>query len=126
MLEVEELRRREDAAAENPLARQMDRRLSSEFLKHYARDGREISVGTWTVLMNDDEYKRVAFDELYGYEVSTVWIGIGLGNQIFETMVFARDESDPGHNDCYRYQTEVEALTGHDEVVTVIRATKGA
>jgi hypothetical protein len=126
MLEVEELRRREAAAAEQPFAREMNERLPSEFLKHYARDGREISVGTWMVLMNDKEYSRVAYDELYGYEVSTVWIGMALGNQIFETMVFARDESDPGHHDTYRYSTEAEALAGHDEVVTVIRATKGS
>lgn len=94
-------------------------------------------------LFSDMDYKRVALTEIGPYVVSTVWIGLdhNFGNGpplIFETMVFtatawaqenpALDFNDPDKEhllelDCYRYATEYEARKGHEDVVTLIRAT---
>jgi hypothetical protein len=93
---------------------------------HYDRAGRPISLMEWVALFGDSEGRRVGYDELYGYQVSTVWLGIdhnfGAGPPlIFETMVFG---PEGGFDvDCRRYSTEDQARTGHEDMLTLIRAT---
>jgi hypothetical protein len=93
---------------------------------YYDQAGRPISLLEWVMLFEDFEGRRVGHDELYGYEVSTVWLGIdyswGAGPPlIFETMVFG---PEGGFDvDCQRYSTEDEARVGHEEMLTLIRAT---
>jgi hypothetical protein len=111
----------------------------SDVIDCYDKEGKPISMAQFSELLEDMEYKRVALDEIGPYEVSTVWLGLDhnwTGNGppiIFETMVFTAsawnaDRSDPDHEplleiDTLRYATETEALAGHHEVCTLIRAT---
>lgn len=100
---------------------------------YYDRLGQPISVERWSQLLHEDEgsYKRVAEDQVGPYWVSTVWLGLDHGFNrgapvIFETMVFATSDHMQGLGpdmDCRRYSTEDEARAGHDETVTLIRAT---
>jgi hypothetical protein len=103
-------------------------------LDYYDRDGKKISRYEFNRLLGDMEYKRVAETQIGPYWVSTVWLGLdhqfGQGPPLlFETMVFAVDRDDPGLEtlgpdlDCQRYSTEAEALAGHEDMCTLIRAT---
>lgn len=76
--------------------------------------------------------RRVAFDFVNGYCVSTVflatdhnWFGSG-EPLLFETMVFAGDELGDGWVDpfCDRYSTAAAARLGHAAVVEALRAGK--
>lgn len=99
----------------------------------YDRQGQPISIERWAVLHSDEDYIRVAETDVGPYWVSTVWLGLdysfGHGPPlIFETMVFVKDEF-PAHSrsmfdlDITRYSTEHEARVGHEDIVTLIRAT---
>lgn len=98
---------------------------------HYARDGKPIDLHTFARLLANEEYKRVAEATVGPYWVSTVWLGIdhGFGRQaapvIFETMVFATVDDDPYSLNlaCWRWSTEEQAKTGHEEIVLLVRAT---
>jgi hypothetical protein len=102
-------------------------------IEYYGRDGRPLDQRSAWELMEDIEYKRVASTDVGPYWVSTVWLGldhrwIGEGPPvIFETMVFAisqrEDGTGCGEFDTVRYCTEAEALAGHEEMVTLVRAT---
>jgi len=110
-------------------------------IKWYARDGSEITLEQADELLGDYDYKRVELTEVGPYTVSTVWLGLDHGFRdneppvIFETMVFTttawneeRSWDDPEHEplldmDCVRYCTEHEARIGHQDMVTLIRAT---
>jgi len=97
----------------------------------------------WAQMMEDPDYKRVAYDELPdGSYLSTVWLGLdhahGLGPPlIFETMRFPNDgtfaqmefpdifgESDETV-ECLRYGSEEEALAAHHEIVRRLRIREG-
>ena len=97
-------------------------------IEQYDREGKPISMDEFArLLAADEDYKRVALTQVGPYEISTVWLGIdhGFGRGrplIFETMVFASPEFK--HDmDCRRWHTEAEALAGHEEIVTLVRAT---
>ena len=83
-------------------------------IEYYDRDGRPMTSAEW---MNDFERqnkKRVAFDTINGFDISTVWLGLNhqFGDgppMIFETMVFG----GPLDQECERYSTEEEAISGH-------------
>lgn len=100
-------------------------------LLYYDRDGNVINLAQWGMLRASDNYHRVAETQVGPYWVSTVWLGIdhnftsaGDPPIIFETMVFApNDDSLGGDLDCVRYATEAQARQGHDEMVTLVRAT---
>lgn len=104
-------------------------------IRHYARNGDEITMEQWGDLFGDLEYKRVGADYVGRYWVSTVWLGLdhGLGYSdrplIFETMVFA---TDGGKVDSWaeeftdRYSTEAEALAGHRHVVQMVQTLSEA
>jgi hypothetical protein len=88
----------------------------------YDRQGHRLELMEWARLFEDNNYKRVALDEVGDYVVSTVWMGSDhnywpTGRPlIFETMVFAagdwNDTSRPRslpELDMRRYTTEEEA-----------------
>lgn len=91
-------------------------------MNFYARDGSEMTIEQWTALLDNLEYKRVAWTKLGDVVVSTVWLGIdhnwsGAGGPvIFETMVFGGSLQEQR-----RYSTEAEALDGHADVVELVR-----
>jgi hypothetical protein len=98
---------------------------------YYDRDGRRLTLTQWAELHSNGDYVRVAFTTVGQYDVSTVWLGLDHGWNthrgdalpiIFETMVFDGDE-DNYDRACVRYSTEAEARKGHEEMVTLIRAT---
>ena len=93
----------------------------------YDRAGQPIDAQEWARLFEDDS-QEVGNTIVGAYRVSTVWIGIdhswGAGPPlIFETMVFGPESSGGFDLDCRRYSTEDEARAGHDEMVTLVRAT---
>lgn len=94
-------------------------------IKWYNREGREIPIEEANALLGDFNYKRVAYDEVPGYEVSTVWLGLDHNWSrngpplIFETMIFPLGTSMDV--DCDRYSTEAEAIAGHKRMVKVAR-----
>jgi hypothetical protein len=95
----------------------------------YDRDGKPLALFEWAALAGDPEYKRVGYDELNGFDVSTVWLGIdyrfGRGTPlIFETMVFPAGSMSEVY--CARYSTMSAAAAGHREVVAWIAATGSA
>lgn len=110
-------------------------------MPHYDRLGQPIGMRRWLVLHNDQDYVRIARDEVGEHTVSTVWVGLPHIRQsiphlirmikegphpeddlsepdlplIFETMVLP---------DCKIYArtaTEAEALQAHAEMVTAMR-----
>lgn len=94
----------------------------------FDRQGQKISMERWGELFHDRAYKRVALSVIAEADgsrstwVSTVWLGnnhafFGGRPVIFETMTF------PDSEVCDRYCTEEQALAGHKEYVTVVRAT---
>src|SRR4249920_1935701 len=93
----------------------------------------------WAALLEDNDYRRVAWDEVGPYVVSTVWLGIdyGFGRTevplIFETMVFdtrrqIETPSGPVNEsaECWRWPTEMAARAGHDQAVAWARERTGA
>lgn len=98
---------------------------------HYDRAGLPIDMMEWARLRGLPDYFRVADDTIGNYWISTVWVGLDMNLGwsdvpiIFETMVFSLVEGDAdGHDlDCRRYATEEEAVAGHAETVTIVRAT---
>jgi hypothetical protein len=96
---------------------------------YFDRQGNPITMEQWASGRSGRSghiERRVAGDALPdGTWVSTVWLGLdhsyGDGPPlIFETMAFAKGR--PWDQDCRRYTTEEEALTGHGAFVTELRA----
>jgi hypothetical protein len=79
------------------------------------------SIEEWGAFFENTNRRRVGYDRVGGFEVSTVFIGIdhrffGEGPPIlFETMVFPIDKS--GEVECHRYSSWDDALTGHQATV---------
>jgi hypothetical protein len=95
---------------------------------YYDRAGNPIALMEWAALFDDHDIKVVAYTEIGPYRVSTVWLGLdhswGHGPPlIFETMVFGPESAGGYDMDCRRYSTEEQARAGHDETVTLVRAT---
>ena len=94
-------------------------------LKCYDRDGNTISSEEWVLRLKKDN--RVAYSETKNYSISTVYLGINhrydgkLPPYIFETLVFADDDTLPWDDYMQRYSTEEEAILGHLEVLKKIR-----
>lgn len=130
-----------------------ENRLNDQFLgscpQYFDRDGDPISIADWVEAFGDEDYKRVAEDQVDDWWISTVWLGLNHSFSlnpeappvIFETMVF--DNSDEGLKeseavgervgmpsigalgpDAYqnRYHTEEAALKGHKETVLAAEA----
>lgn len=103
------------------------------FVYAYDKLGQPISIERYGELRMLPDYYRVGLTDVGPYQVSTVWLGfdhrfgIDIGAPIiFETMVFADNpdvERPPIDVDSMRYCTEDQARAGHEEIVTLIRAT---
>lgn len=99
----------------------------------YDRQGNPIERDEALRLIGDPDARRVALDTVGNMHVSTVFLvldhGFGQGPPVlFETIVFSGTDNpdDWGADlDMRRYCTEAEALAGHNETVTLIRATEG-
>jgi len=92
--------------------------------KYLDRDGKEITYNEWVKLFEDLEYKRVGFFETLAngerVSVSTVWLGVTNNfNPMFETQVYGGRNSGMSR----RYETELEALVGHNEIVDIVQDT---
>lgn len=108
------------------LAEQMRQRVNDAgrgLSGFYDRQGLPIGLGDLLVLKMDENYSRIAFDQVGEVEISTVWLGHdeGCGQgalRLFETMVFAL-----GGRAVLRthYATEAAARLGHDEIVRKAR-----
>jgi hypothetical protein len=103
---------------------QPSRGLSS---RHYDRAGEPIELEVWAERFGDEDYKRVARDEIGDVLISTVWLGLdhnwGDGPPlIFESMVFGGDLDQ----EQIRYSTESAALAGHADLVERVKASAGA
>jgi hypothetical protein len=100
----------------------------------YDRDGNPITMEQWNTLLGNFDYKIVRQTQIGPYWVSTVWLGLDHNYfssppLIFETMVFGVTRDDPMLDtlgpdiECVRYATEEQAIAGHEEMCTLIRAT---
>ncbi len=74
------------------------------------------TLETWGSMYQNPEFKRVAFDEVDGFDISTVFLGIDhnhFGGRpiLFETMVFNKQGDDVFQD---RYHTWDEAVKGHE------------
>jgi hypothetical protein len=101
------------------------RRLSNR-TGYFDRNGFPMTGSDWAAKLEDDSYRRVAFDRVGSLEVSTVWLGLdhahGIGPPlIFETMVFDEDGGSSGGY-CERYTALAEAMAGHARVVAALLA----
>lgn len=105
---------------------------------YFDRQGNPLTLGEWARLLEIGhpdygprpfDYKSVARTTVGAYLVSTVWLGtdmnFGLGEPpvLFETMVFANDGGPAHEFDLDRYCTEDQAVVGHRDMVTLVRAT---
>ena len=76
----------------------------------------------WGRFCEDIKNRRIAWDDLGGVKVYTVFLGIdhnygGGPPLLFETMV----DHGSGWDDQWRYSTKAEALAGHAAVVAWVR-----
>lgn len=84
----------------------------------------------WMAKTDQDGTRRVAIDEIGGWEVSTVFLGVdhgwGLTDKpvLFETMLFDAAGKSTGLQ--RRYHTWEEAEAGHREVCADLRAKQPA
>lgn len=90
-----------------------------EWIRYADRGGNRITREQWSGLITDNDYKRVAWEEVGPWVVSTVWLGYSNvfdGEYFFETMVFKaakRGPMDWGSYDMERYCALEEAKKGH-------------
>lgn len=94
-------------------------------MKFVDRNGGPITIEEFMEKMADEEYRCVELTVIEkGSEVcnvSTVWLGVdhslGGGNPVlFETMIFGGSHAGFER----RYETEIEALSGHAEAVKMV------
>lgn len=92
---------------------------------YYDKQGKEITLKEWALLLEDKKHKRVASDTTGKYWVSTVWLGLDHSFEggiplIFETMVFEKDKDGTVNYrdlEMERYHTLKEANEGHKKMV---------
>lgn len=93
---------------------------------YFDRQGQPIELMDWARKMEDDKYRRLAFDWVGRYSVSTIWEGLDRGMGwytgrpplIFSTAVLTDDE----WVDVEHYATEALAIHGHDQIVARYRS----
>lgn len=90
--------------------------------RYYDKLGRRITIDEWARLVNDLDYKFIAFDAGTRYRVSTVWLGADKSNRadgiplIFQSLVF--EGGGQAEVASAAYPTCDEALTGHATLAT--------
>lgn len=99
-------------------------------MKHWIDNGDGVLVETdlltWSRwFQNMDGGRRVAYDEIFPFEISTVCLGIDHGfwadrPVLYETMVFEKGSSED--RVCVRYCTRDEAVAGHALMVEHVKA----
>lgn len=87
--------------------------------EYYDRQGNPISMDEWVNRFRDN---RVAYDEIDGITISTVYLGLNHAFDegpplIFETMIFGGAHNE----DQWRYSTEADAQEGHAAAVRMVR-----
>lgn len=88
---------------------------------YYDKKGNKIDGNKWIELLQDDDYRRIARDDINSTIVSTVWLGIdhsmrrGGPHFIFETAIFP-DNPRLDH-EMWCYVTEEEAMESHKKIV---------
>lgn len=99
--------------------------------RYFDREGKLLERMEWVRRCEDDDYKIIKQEDVGGYFVSTVWIGLNMSYwrdapiKIFETMIFRIDEDNEiedrirGYQE--RYSTETEALEGHEKAVKIAK-----
>jgi hypothetical protein len=88
-------------------------------VNYYGFDGQPISQDEWLRLFNDIGERRVAYDELGPYIVSTVWLGLdhsfGHGPPlIWETIVM---DAEGNASEMLRSATRDRAVENHAEML---------
>jgi hypothetical protein len=91
---------------------------------YFGLDGEPISRERWIEMWEDIDVKRIGYNEVGSYHVSTVWLGInhsfGDGPPvIFETMIFGEGPLD---QEQWRYCTRQGAEKGHRAAVDLVNA----
>lgn len=91
----------------------------------YDKQGRSINLVEYEELLKHDGYKVVDVTTINDVTISTVWLGInhnyGEGAPvIFETLVFGGTHD----GSMERYNTEDEALEGHEAMVNFVLKPK--
>lgn len=93
------------------------------------KDGTPLETLEWAHKYEDYSYRFVGHDQVGTCRISTLWMGMppvglflrfndgGPPPAVFQTMVFAGEDLIDERN----YYTEVEALAGHQELVTLAR-----
>lgn len=97
---------------------------------YWDRQGQEITLKEWYVLMADIEYRRVRRSSVHGVWISTVWLGLDHSfgdedHQIFETMVLTnrrRFRHRSWADWQLRHASLAEAVRRHDAIVSMVRA----
>lgn len=96
-------------------------------MKHYFLNDdhtyRPCTLMEWAKQMEDfykQDKKHVGYDDVNGYHVSTVWLGLdhnfGVGEPLlFETMVFPYQDGIETYTE--RYTTWDEAVAGHERAI---------
>lgn len=79
----------------------------------------------WAAMLEDDGCRYVAFDEVEGVQVSTVFLGLdhgyGMGPPlVFETMIFGGGEGLDMYQVRYSYWDD--AVRGHARALAAVRA----
>lgn len=98
---------------------------------YFNRYGEPMTLDEWGRSYGHHERKVLRQTHVYGYMISTVWLGMdhnyfGGIPLIFETMVFAPERTAFLDLECRRYSTLTEAHLGHDEVVSMLLHLIGA
>lgn len=97
-------------------------------IRYRDKFGKEITMEEWARLLNDREYCRVKYDEVNGYKISTVWLGLNqqyydyAQPEFFETMVFGL--SGNADEEMERYHDLKEAQEGHERMYARYKFTK--
>ena len=97
------------------------------------KDGTPLETLEWARKYEDYDYRFVGHDYVGSHRISTLWMGTppvgyclhredGPPPPVFQTMVFDGDKVVDERN----YYTEADALAGHNEFVTLLRATTHA
>jgi hypothetical protein len=107
--------------------------MSFPVLHHYILRADKLAVPEpdllkWAVWMSDVERRQIAVDEIDGYRISTVFMGIDhdflhQGDPLlFETMVFP--PTNRGWEESYmeRYASWADAAAGHRKIKTLLDA----
>lgn len=102
-----------------------ERPVTVEDTWFYDRQGKPLTIPEADRLLGDWDYRCVAEDAIGPYAVVTLWLGVDYGWRetaapvIFETGIYGPADVDVDNR---RYSTEAEALAGHEEVCTLVRA----